>query len=131
VLVNDAPDIYKLLFLYLIDNIDCLPGPCNDFKYQQADKTIDFLTYISILLYLWNRLSTPWWFRWLLLGTLLFRYYGIIQLQRSTDAKTLIRFPDYFRELTIVGLLFPGNLLAILLVFIFKPFVELYLHDRK
>jgi hypothetical protein len=129
VLTSDAPDLYKLLFLYTVDSIDCLPGPCNDFEYQQADKTIDFLTYIFILLYLWNRF--PQLFSLLLLASFVFRFIGLIRFQKSKDAKTLISFPDYFRELTIVGLLFPGNVWAILAVFIFKPFVEIYLHDRK
>lgn len=96
-----------------------VPGPCNDYEYQQADKTID----IFVLVYTWNRL--PQWFSLLLLASLVFRF------QKSKDAKTLIRFPDYFRELTIVGILFPGNMWAILAVLVFKPFVEIYLHDRK
>ena len=128
-----APDVFKLLFLYTVDSIDCLPGPCDDYEYQEADKTIDFLTYIAILAYLWGRLPSgnPWWFRWLLLVSLLFRFIGLLQFQKSQDTKTLIRFPDFFRELTIVGLMFPGNLWAILAVFVLKPFVEVYLHDRK
>lgn len=130
---DEAPDVFKLLFLYAVDSIDCLPGPCDDYEYQEADKTIDFLTYIVVLIYIWGRLPTqnPWWFRWLLLGTFVFRFIGLLQFQKSRDANTLIRFPDFFRELTIVGLVFPGNIWAILAVFILKPFVEVYLHDRK
>ena len=130
---DQAPDVYKLLFLYAVDSIDCLPGPCNDYEYQEADKTIDFLSYIVILIYMWGRLpeGNPVWFRWLLLGSLVFRFIGLLQFQKTRDAKTLIFFPDFFRELTIVGLMFPGNPWAILAVFLIKPFVEVYLHDRK
>jgi hypothetical protein len=125
-----APDVVKLLFLYTVDSIDCLPGPCEDYEYQEADKTIDFLTYIAILIYLWERLPI-WWFRWLLLASLIFRFVGLLRFQKTRDAKTLVRFPDFFRELTIVGLILPGNMWAILAVFLLKPFVEVYLHDRK
>lgn len=132
-IADEAPDVFKLLFLYTVDSIDCLPGPCDDYEYQEADKTIDFLTYFVVLFYLWERLpaGNTWWFRWLLLATLFFRFLGMIQFQESRDAKTLIRFPDFFRELTIVGLVFPGNIWAILAVFILKPFIEVYLHDRN
>jgi hypothetical protein len=125
---DQVPDVYKLLFLYtFVDSLDCLTGPCNHYEYQEADKTIDFLTYIVILIYLWGRMPL----RWLLLGSLVFRFIGLLQFQKTRDAKTLIRFPDFFRELTIVGLVFPGNPWAILAVFLIKPFVEVYIHGRK
>lgn len=127
--VPNIPDIYKLLGLYFIDSIDCIPGPCPDFKYQSVDKLIDFFTYVCILVYIWPR--TQPWFLWLLVGSLLFRLVGLWFFYKSRDDSVLIKFPDYFRELTIVNLLFPGNVWWILAVFIFKPFVEVYLHAKK
>lgn len=128
-LVPNIDDIYKLLLIYFVDSIDCIPGPCPDYKYQSIDKLIDFLSYIFILVYLWPK--TQNWFRWVLVATLVFRLIGLSLFYKTRDETVLVKFPDYFREFTVVNLLFPGNLWWLLGVLVTKPFVEMHLHARN
>lgn len=125
--IEHIPDVYKLITLYLIDSIDCFPGPCWNFKYQSEDKLIDFFTYLCILVYLWPKIGN---FRWLLTAALFFRLIGIWQFFRTGDESVLVQFPDYFRELSIVHLLFPGNIWWIIAVLVLKPFVEIFMHVK-
>lgn len=125
--LDQVPDLYKLLGLYIVDSIDCMPGPCWNFKYQSNDKLIDFFTYVCILVYLWPKIGG---FKWLLAASLVFRLIGIWQFFKTGDESVLAQYPDYFRELSIVHLLFPGNIWWIIAVLVLKPFVEIWMHIK-
>lgn len=107
IIILPLPLTIRLLFLYVLDNIDCnirikilYPIPCSSFKYQWNDKLIDILTYIVILCYLFNKFSHP--ANFVLLGMLLYRVIGIVKFWYNRNSLELVRYPDLFREFSLI-----------------------------
>jgi hypothetical protein len=125
--MEDMPDVWKLLFLYFIDSLDCIPGPCPEYSYQSVDKLIDLFTYVCILVYFWPKFRL----KWLLIAAFVFRLIGLRKFFKTQDHNILVQFPDYFRELTLVDLMVQGDpTWWIIGVLVIKPFIEIRLHGK-
>ena len=113
------PLTLRLLLLYVADIIDCFvihriwkptpdsknvvviaPIDCAGYDYQSRDKIVDTIVYIVVMAYLWAMHPSP--LNYVLLGLLLYRTVGVAQFLRTGDKIYIVRYPDLFREFSLV-----------------------------
>lgn len=144
VLLLPIPLTFRLLIIYIIDALDgnliYSPFNVNTYEYIYNDKLVDTLLYILILSYLAYYHFTYFGFGiFILFGMLLYRMIGVSRYIITRDKTFIIRYPDMFREFSLIlalmydGYIVKNNLnivLGAIIVAIFKSYYE-YLQHKK
>lgn len=97
----------KLLIVYAADYIDGARFAgihTHLLDYQLRDKILDAITYTAVAIYMLTtvpRQSAPQLI-WLLVPLLLFRVIGVARLAYTGNASSMLMYPDFFREFSLV-----------------------------
>ena len=111
----DIPIFIKIIFIYIIDLIDCSPkrlktGPlftndtkiCDTIFYQKSDKITDSFCYLIILFYILNYGNLSYQSNYLLIFLLVYRLIGTIIFLLNNNRTYLVYFPNFFLSVCFV-----------------------------
>lgn len=103
--------LHKVILIILTDFFDCdIPRflfkkwiNCKSYIYQRSDKITDIISYLMLMIYIYNHAElTPLW-KNIILGLFVFRVIGVFLFLTTNNRRFLFYFPNFFLEI-VVGL---------------------------
>ena len=146
--IFDIPVFMKIIFICIIDLIDCSPkklgtGPlftndtkiCDTIYYQKIDKITDLICYVILLFYIIKYGNLLYEYNYLLIILLSLRLLGTICFLLSSNRAYLMYFPNFFLTVSLVLMIinyFPIikklTYPSLFLIFIIQVLIEIKLH---